>query len=443
MLIENQAKNIEPNIFLLQWKAWTWKSTLMNDLIKNYEDVNKPLVLASTWIAAVNIWGQTLHSFFSLWIEQLSISDALPSIKHEKVSVLVNVPFVIIDEVSMIHSNTLDVIDQQMRLAFSMYYNNDMFMYIPFAGKPILLVGDVFQLPPVTNDERYNKFKWEYDSEFFFDSDVIKLNDDMIFQTELNINYRQWADKHFWDLLDSIRDWTNWPEVIRELNLHKINNIVWSEEVVTLTTTNKTADIINKLRLSKIKWDTYLYDAKVSWDFPKNMYPHFWSLMFKVWAKVIMLNNDRDGRWVNWSMWYVVGVDSDNEIVNVKLDWVDTIYDITKHKRANTEKVSKQIVNEETWKTSSIIIDQEIGSYTQYPMKLAWAITIHKSQWQTFDWCRIDLERGAFATWQLYVALSRCRTLWWIQLIKDIKPKDVMVNQDALTFHLQMKEKSI
>lgn len=446
-----------PNIFLLQGKAGTWKSTLMNDLIKSYEKTSSPLVLASTGIAAVNIWGGTVHSFFSLGIKMYGKYDNFPALKPEKVAVLDSVPFVIIDEISMIHSNTLDVIDQQMRVAFAVYHNDDRFMHLPFAGKTILLVWDVFQLPPVTNDDRHKEFRNEYDSEFFFGADVIAdpQYDKYIFPTELDINYRQGWDKSFWDLLDVIRDGTHTYDTITE-----INKSVWlrtksDPEIVTLTTTNKTAERINNLRLTMCPGFTHVFNWQTQGIYPKNMIPHNGPLKLKIGAKIIMLNNDQDKRWVNGSIGYVKDIKYEwvdenwdypahgKDVVEVLLDWHDETYIVPLHRRKNSEKVTKEITNEDTGKKQKITFDEDIWWYIQYPMKLAWAITIHKSQGQTFDECKIDLERGAFATGQLYVALSRCRSLKGITLLKKVRGVDVQVNSDAVQFHLQMKQKSI
>jgi len=429
----------------------------MNDLINSYEEWEKPLVLASTGIAAVNIWWWTVHSFFSLWIKTYGKSSAIPWLKPEKVITLATVPFIVIDEISMIHSNTLDVIDQQMRISFAMHFNDDKFMHMPFAWKTILLVWDVFQLPPVTNDDWHDEFDREYESEFFFSADVIAdpKNSDHIYYTELDVNYRQWTDKKFWDILDWIRDWTNSFDDIKKINerfvLSRQNNDM---ETITLTTTNKTASRINNLRLTKIEWFTHIFPWKTTWVFPKNMIPHFWDLKLKIWARIIMLNNDSEWRRVNWSLWYIEDIVYDwvdanwdtpehgTDVVKVKLDWSDTIYTVPLYRWKNTEKVTKTITRDDGT-IKKVTFDEDKWGYIQYPMKLARAITIHKSQWQTFDKCKIDLERWAFATWQLYVALSRCRTLEWITLLKRARALDIKVNPDAIDFHLQMEKKSL
>lgn len=406
----------------LTWKAWSWKSTLIQDVISFYKNQNEyPLILWSTWISALNIWWQTVHSFFSLWIDDVYFKEIQYYIKDKKQKKyklkknkrqqLVQAPFVVIDEISMLSSNVLDSIDFLMRFYMAFETKNKDLAKIPFWWKKIIFVWDIYQLPPVKTDKWTEKFSDIYDSEWFFDSNVFtRVVEKNLWKTvELKKNYRQRKDKKFSEILDSIRDGSISEEDISLINLQK--NIKSIDENILLSTHRYKVDNENSTQLAKLPWDEKIFYSFVDWIYPDYMKRTDDELKLKIWAKVMMLTNEPCWYWVNWSIWTIVSFD--DEIIYVKVNW--NVYPIWIY----------------TWENKNVNIDNDwnitekiIWTYTQYPLKLAYAITIHKSQWMTFDNCRLDIS-NVFTWWQTYTALSRAKSLSWISLSSNIKIKDL------------------
>ncbi len=401
----------------LTGKAWTWKSTLIKWIIwANNVRHKYPIILWSTWISALNIWWQTIHSFFWLWHSDVYYKD-ISKIKRLKISrsnsiSLKKCPFVIIDEISMVNSNTIDVVDTLMRKAL----NNDS----PFWWKQMLFVWDIFQLPPVCKDGRTSKFGCFYKSEWFFHSDVFKiLNYDVV---ELVRNYRQWEDQQLSIILDHIREWNIMDKDLVTLNWCILNK-TWDDSIV-LFSHNKDVDNYNQKKLNELPWETYHFSAYISWDYPESLQPMKDEIVLKKWARVMMLNNDSDKRWVNWSIWKIIDVVNiwENPYLIVEIDGDE--YEVVEYTRKYAPLVY-DIIKEE-------FVEDLKWTYTQFPVKLAYAITIHKSQWLTFDKCKMDIWK-VFVWWQAYTALSRVRSLSWLSL-------NSIVEKEKLFFDSRIKE---
>lgn len=420
----------DEGVIFLTGKAWTGKSTLINDVISYYKYKNElPLVLWSTWISALNIWGQTVHSFFSLWIDnpyfqeiQYFLKDKnikKYKLKKSKVNQMIHAPFLVIDEISMLSSNTLDSIDFLMRFYLALFTKNKELTKIPFGWKKMIFVGDVYQLPPVKDEKRCEKFWKVYDSERFFDSKVFsKLVNKWLWHViELQKNYRQRDDKNFSEILDSIRKWTISLDSLQLLNNNSASKKL--DDSILLSTHRYKVDNENKMKLDKLPWDPYVFNSFVDGDYPDYKKRADDILELKVWAKVMMLTNESCWYWVNGSIWEIVWFD--DEIIFVKINW--NVYPIWQYTWENVDSFI-----DENWKINESVI----GTYTQFPVKLAYAITIHKSQWMTFDNCRLDIS-NVFTWWQAYTALSRARSLSWISLSWKI-------NQKHLFFDVRIKD---
>jgi len=434
----------------LTGKAGTWKSTLMRDIISFCNDTKTPaLILWSTWMAALNIWWQTVHSFFSLWIDNTYFKDIQYHLKDkssrkfklrkEKVKLLSQVPFIVIDEISMLNANTLDCINFMMRYYLMDENQDNSIAHKPFGWKQIIFVWDIFQLPPVNTQEWKNKFKDIYQSERFFDSLTFKNLDYKIL--ELQKSYRQENDKIFANILDSMRNWETTDHHLEILNnqTKKID----SESVLISTHRNK-VDNINNERLKQLRWELYQFEAKTTWTFPDSMKKADDILRLKIWAKVMFLTNDKEWGRVNGSMGEIYNFwesdkdkyQDEDETINWK-DYIKVMH-------------NKRIVNvhKELWKNEEITISDSgeikkniLWSYTQFPLKLWYAITVHKSQWLTFNSCQLDL-CDTFTWWQVYTALSRSRTLDWIKLLNEISKYHIFFHPSIKNFikeHLPSK----
>lgn len=420
------------NTIFLTWKAWSWKSTLIQDTISFFKNENKyPLILWSTWISALNIGGQTVHSFFSLGIDEVYYKDIQYylkdkaqkkyKLKKSKVELLLQSLVVIIDEVSMLSSNVLDSIDFLMRFYLALRTKNKELTKIPFGWKKMIFVWDVFQLPPVKTEKWIEKFADKYESEWFFDSNVFKkLVDKDLWKTViLKKNYRQWNDQSFQNILDNIRDNNISFEDIDLLN-KCIKNSKNIEDSILLSTHRNRVDVENKTRLSLLPWSEKIFKSQTVWQFPDYLKRADDELILKKWAKVMMLTNDPAWCRVNWSIGEVVGFD--DWIIFVNIRW--KVYPIGQNTWEN-----KDVNINEDWKINENIV----WYFVQYPLKLAYAITIHKSQWMTFDSCKIDISH-VFSGWQVYTALSRVKTLSGLCLINGIKMRDLYFDKRVYEF---------
>lgn len=418
--LENTNKNV-----FITGKAGTGKSTFLQYFRKKS---NKNIVvLAPTGVAALNAGGQTIHSFFGFKPRFMDLSTIKSSSRRRKV--LSQVDILVIDEISMVRADVFDAIEKMLRL-------NGKKQGEPFGGIQLCVIGDLFQLPPVISREERDIFPLFYKSPFFFDAQSFSLaRFELIKFDEV---FRQ-EESDFILMLNRIRVGDNRAEVLNFLNsrYNKKDQLKQAPSTcITLCTTNNIADSMNEMRIAEIDEDEYTYNGIVSADFDveKGKLPAPSSLKLKKGAQVMFTKNDQSGgRWVNGTLGVVQNLDSKNIQV--------IIYE--------GEKPRTVSVNREKWTSIKYTLDaetetikeEEAGSYEQYPLMLAWAVTIHKSQGKTLDHVEINLGRGAFAPGQLYVALSRCRQFDHIYLKNPIKRSDIFCDTDVKAFVQNYAEK--
>ena len=390
-------------------KAGTGKSTLLKYFKANTG--KKIIVLAPTGVAAINVGGQTIHSFFRL-PPKIIQKDAIKRLRDR--SLIENLDMVIIDEVSMVRSDLMDGIDHALRL------NRDR-MKTPFGGAQMVFFGDLFQLSPVVENEARELLEERYSSPYFFSAKV--FGDCNIRSIELSTIYRQ-KDSSFMGLLNRVRNKEHTKEDLDTLNkrVQKDIAVPKKDETVILTTTNSLANTINQDRLSKLPGKEIIYEAVASGKFEESAYPTDASLKLKKGAQVILIKNDPDKQWVNGTLAKVVALSKDSIVVDIN----GSTFDVPVVKWQKIE----YSYNEDEDK----IEDEVVGGFAQYPIKLAWAITIHKSQGQTFDKVIIDLGRGAFTHGQLYVALSRCTCLDGIRFNRPVIHSDIIFDRRIYEF---------
>ena len=411
----------------LTGKAGTGKSTFLRYITEN--SVKKLVVLAPTGIAAVNVGGQTLHSFFHLPFKPLLPDDpdystpkrlfSMLKLNKTKIKLIKSLELIIIDEISMVRADVIDFIDRILRFATGNRRQ-------PFGGKQLLLVGDIFQLEPVvTPDMREILRRW-YSAPYFFNAKVFEEMD--LISVELIKVYRQ-TDRSFVEMLDRIRDGNPTKADLFAINSRLITDNSTPEDSesfsMTIATRRDMVDNINETRLSALNTPLRTYIGSVTGDFPESSYPTDLELTLKEGAQVVFVKNDsgQPRRWVNGTLGRVVEA-TDDEI------------------RVELENGSVYTVEIERWDnirfkydvSTKRVIEEVIGSFTQFPLKLAWALTIHKSQGLTFNHINVDVGRGAFTGGQSYVALSRCTSLEGIRMRSTLNERDVFVNPEIRQF---------
>lgn len=419
-LIEHTNRSV-----FLTGKAGTGKTTFLNEFVKKTR--KKHIVVAPTGIAAINAGGVTIHSMFGLPLRTFlpttdridgslgnNIADLQQHFKYrkDKLKLLREVEVLIIDEVSMLRADVLDMMDFSLRF---IRRNNQR-----FGGVQMLFIGDLYQLPPVVRDEHI--LKMYYNSPFFFDSLAIK--DIPLLTIELTKVYRQ-TDEEFLEILNAVRDGD-----IANINFENLNERydpdfnAGEESYIYLCSHNKLADDINQQKLAEIKVDPSTFEAKLFGEFKENQYPNEQFLELKVGAQVMFIRNDISGekKYFNGKLGEISALDEKE--IKVILDGSER--EIT--------------VKREVWEQKKYSLDSEknikeevLGSFEQFPIKLAWAVTIHKSQGLTFDKVIIDAGKS-FTAGQVYVALSRCRTLEGIVLKSKITPDVIFKDNRILQF---------
>jgi len=405
-LMENSDKNL-----FITGKAGTGKSTLL----MYFRSITKKKVaaVAPTGVAALNIRGQTIHSFFR-FRPDITL-DTVEELSSGKAAIYKKLDMIIMDEISMVRADLLDCVDKFLRL-------NGRNRTKPFGGTQMVFIGDLYQLPPVVSSREREMFRKSYRSEYFFDSKVFQqIKMEFI---ELDRYYRQ-TNAHFIDLLNAIRNNTVTDEQLEELNQRYDPSFVpgINDGYVILVTTNNLADKINNENLSKLNTRAHTFYSDVFGKFDRSYLPADEKLTVKVGAQVMLLNNDPKRRWVNGSIGYITSIQSGS--IRVRLSTESTV-DVEPY----TWELTKLVYD----KSSQKLVPEVVGSFTQYPMMLAWAITVHKSQGKTFDKIVLDTSSGVFANGQVYVALSRCRTLDGIVLKKKIEKNDIRTDWRVVHF---------
>jgi ATP-dependent exoDNAse (exonuclease V) alpha subunit len=414
----------------LTGKAGTGKSTFLHYVAQNTK--KKYVILAPTGIAAINAGGQTLHSFFKLPFHPLLPNDSRYNVRNmrktlkyngELIKLLRELELIIIDEISMVRADIIDFIDRVLRI----YCRN---MREPFGGKQLLLVGDIFQLEPVVKEDEWRLMQPFYASAYFFSAKVWQQM--QLVSVELRKVYRQ-SDSDFIAILDRIRE-----NAATDADLNAINSRVTAADgsaigasshagfQITLATRRDTVDYINDEQLKQLDGNSSIFNGTIKGDFPLTSLPAPMELEVKPGAQVIFTKNDKEKRWVNGTIGVVIGIDEEEGIIGV-VDEDGHEYDVVREVWENM----RYTFNEKEQK----IEEELLGTFVQFPLRLAWAITVHKSQGLTFRQVKIDFSGGgAFAGGQTYVALSRCSSLKGITLEEPIRRSDIFVRPEVVAF---------
>lgn len=429
-LAENYAQYTKRNIFLTG-KAGTGKTTFLKKLMR--ETSKRMIVVAPTGVAAINAGGVTIHSFFQLapglFLPGQNIAGREQKSKYSfskhKVNILRTLDLLVIDEVSMVRCDLLDAIDDVLRR----YQNRN----LPFGGVQLLLIGDLQQLAPVTTEDEWQLMRQHgYTTPYFFGSQALNMTD--YTTIELTHVYRQ-ADPTFVNMLNQVRDNKIDAQTLQILNSRYLPNFKPKDEegYITLTTHNVQAQDINKMKLMMLPSPKQLYSAEVEGEFPELSYPTDAQLELKVGAQVMFCKNDPNHQYYNGKIGQVVKCNQETVLVKCAPDSLDPenpdeekIIEVTPQEWTN----AKYKTDEKTGEIS----EEVVGKFTQIPLKTAWAITIHKSQGLTFDRAIINAGR-AFSPGQVYVALSRCRTLEGLVLSTPIPPGVISVDPQVLQYN--------
>lgn len=414
------------NVFLTG-KAGTGKTTLLQDILDKTS--KKTAVVAPTGVAAINAGGMTIHSMFQLptksftpnneivdqelFVNRINLA-ILQKIRKERKRLLQELELLIIDEISMVRADLLDAIDFTLR---RMRRNQE-----PFGGVQLFVIGDLYQLAPVVRDYIWPTLNKYYETPFFFSSIAWQHSNALTF--ELNKIYRQ-QDETFINILNNIRNGVKSAEDINRLN-ENFNHKFESSESITLTTHNRKADAINQTELNRLDTDKFELEAKVKGQFNESSYPTNEKIVLKKGAQVMFLRNHSEGIYYNGKIGVVQGKTEEGVKVFCKGD----------HETILVEPIEWKNTRYKLNEASGEIEPEDVGSFEQYPLKLAWAVTVHKSQGLTFDKAIVDLE-DTFAPGQLYVALSRCRSLEGLTLSSMIQEKNIIVDQRVKEYYHQ------
>ncbi len=418
-IIDLLSEGSDQQFIFLTGAAGTGKTTLL-ERVKNQLSLKK-MVVAPTGIAALNIGGTTINSAFRIGF------DTIPVITKSKdprfVKLLRNLELLIIDEVSMVRAPMLDAISQSLQI----HRNSEE----PFGGVHVLACGDLFQLPPIIKESEERIIYEKYDSVYFFDSHSFKEMKAINF-FELTESFRQEEDQKFCELLNNIRIGKDLEPTISQINSNCFDPTLESDFYMTLTSRKKRAEELNEYKLGHIEGQEEVIKSKESGDLNENDLPAPRELKIKVGANVMFIKNDPEGRWVNGTLGTVSEcLDKKKKHIKIKIN-------------NKTHKVEREEWNKVRFTyddDSDEVLEEVISSFKQFPIKLGWAVTIHKSQGLTLESCSVDLGSGAFATGQAYVALSRCKNLNSLHLQRELKVSDALVDPDIIDFHKLYLEK--
>ena len=397
--------------FFLTGRAGTGKTTFLRNVQKMVD--KQFITLAPTGVAAILAGGDTIHSFFGLPMD-VCTPGTLGKMNEARILTLIHTDTIIIDEVSMVRCDIIDAIDYTMRKTLR--------SSLPFGGKQMIFVGDMFQLPPVLKKGVESDLMhdlYHADNCFFYKADAIKRM--RIVKIEFQKVYRQ-EDEAFLKILESVRLNKTTPEILMRLNERVCQPTKEDGIVITLASRNCTADSVNQKCLAEIEAEEYTYEGTVTGKFEEKRFPVDLTLKLKVGAQVMFTRNDQHKRWVNGT--------------------IGTVTKLAKDEIKVTTGGATYVVPNCSWESYSYEYDKEerkmkkelMGTFTQYPLRLAWAITVHKSQGMTFDKLYLDLSRGMFAAGQLYVALSRVRSLDGLFLSRPIIPQYAQTSREVLSY---------
>lgn len=406
------------NLFITG-RAGTGKSTLLR--LFRQTTKRKTVVLAPTGVAALNVGGQTIHSFFGFPPRLLQAKDIRVNRRYRRL--YENMETLVIDEISMVRADILDGVDQALKINRSDPR--------PFGGVQVIFFGDLYQLPPVVSSPAERQYFTEaYASAYFFASRCV--DDIELEMIELEQVYRQ-ENRRFLRLLENIRNATIDQDDLDELNERHLPNFEpLGEPYLTLAARNAKVNTINQRELNANHNPVHTYLAEVKGNFPERLYPAEAALQLKEGSQVMTIRNDSDKRFVNGTIGKILKCGRDT--VTIEVEKGETTIEI------EIAYEEWEIVRYTTAADDPTKIGTEsVGTYKQLPLRLAWAVTIHKAQGKTFDKVIIDLGRGAFEHGQTYVALSRCRTLGGIVLRQALTPRDVMVDPQVVEFYQMMR----
>lgn len=425
-LARTLIESTDTHLFLTG-RAGTGKTTFLRQLRR--ELPKRMVVLAPTGIAAINAGGVTIHSFF-----QLPFSPYIPGARYQqpsgykvnkqKIELIRSIDLLVIDEVSMVRADLLDAVDDSLRRLRR--------SHAPFGGVQMLLIGDLQQLSPVVRDEEWALLKTHYDTPYFFSSHALKS---VPYATvELEKVYRQ-SDANFLSLLNNIREGQADAHTLAQINQRYVANYRpdKTDGYIRLVTHNYQAKQINDYELSQLSTPAFTYKAEVMGTFPEYAYPTDEELTLKCGAQVMFVKNDSEKRYFNGMIGEIVHIDDKGFAVRTNYD-NEQLIEVTPEEWTN----ARYALDEQT----KDIVELVEGTFTQYPVKLAWAITIHKSQGLTFERVMIDASR-AFTHGQTYVALSRCKTLQGIVLTAPLPPSAIIADTHVQAFNREMRSHTI
>ena len=405
----------------LTGKAGTGKTTFLKYITRNIS--KRHVILAPTGVAAINAGGTTIHSFFQLplcpylpdvkeLVTEYQMPERYRRLRKERLKIIRTLDLLIIDEISMVRADLLDAIDMSLRT----FRHSDR----PFGGVQLLMIGDAHQLSPVVKDSERPYMAQVYPSPYFFHSKALQKLD--YITIELQKVHRQ-KDALFLDILNAVREDRITPEVLMSLN-SRVKAFDSDEDVIRLTTHNNQADCINHSRLDRLPGEPAVFEAETEGEFPENSYPADHVLTLKPGTQVMFIRNDAECRYYNGKIGIVESISPGGAVTVACKDGENISVE-----PAEWENIEYSLDEE-----SGEIMPTVIGKFRQLPLRIAWAVTIHKSQGLTFD--RVIIDAGAaFAFGQVYVALSRCRTLEGISLDTPIRQSSIYTDRNVAVFN--------